>query len=70
MATMNTATFDGVTGLTPATMRIRANHGLTAIEVRIDAPTEQCEVVLSPSAALDTILRLIGALHRLNRVVS
>jgi hypothetical protein len=51
-------------GLVPTTCCVCAVPELEAVEIRIK---DGADLVLSPTSALDIVLRLIGGLHRLER---
>lgn len=49
-------------GMEKADLRVRANLDLEAVELTIAG---EVEILLSPTAAIDLVLRLAGALRRL-----
>jgi hypothetical protein len=57
-------------GLTPAAVRVRADEQLECILVTVLDPGQDIELALGPPAAVDMILRLIGALDRLQQGAS
>jgi hypothetical protein len=62
-----TTTIDDLVGLTPASMQIRPNVSLDAIDIMIDTPGDRCEAVLGIPAAIDVVLKLVGAIDRVQQ---
>jgi hypothetical protein len=54
-------------GLTPLTMRVHADRELDCVTLSVRTPDQTIDLLLSLPAAIEAVLRIIGAIDRLQR---